>query len=121
MNKIKIYLRSVNNDNEKRLALFDTERNGAIDELVTYANPGDLIIWKLDNCSNIKTIDSIFPKLKDGKIFRGGNPKKGNRGKTWKYRIPKDAEGDEAYGIGYTIGDGTSHIVDPQIRIKPPA
>lgn len=120
MSKIKIYLRSVNNDNEKRLALFDTERNGAINDLTTIAHPGDVIIWKLDKCSGIKNITNIFPKEKEGKVFRGENPERGFLGKRWKYRIPKDAEGDEAYGIEYTICDGTRLVVDPHIKVKPP-
>lgn len=120
MSKINIYLRSVKRNGKKELALFDDERNGDIDNLVTEARPGDTIIWKKDTLSGIKGIASIYSKEEGKKILidlpKGNDKVK----KEWKYKIPKDAEGEESYGIIYVLDDGTKLDIDPKIKVLPP-
>jgi hypothetical protein len=119
MSKIKIFLRSVNCKDKKALALFDSERNGCLDDLVTTAKPGDLIIWKLDKRSGLKGIEAIYPKEKGGTIFSELERSEKIQKKI-KYRIPKDASGEEAYGIKYVLCDGSKLDIDPKIKIIPP-
>ena len=37
-----------------------------------------------------------------------------------KLKIPKDAQGEESYGIEYILHNGTKLIVDPRLKILPP-
>jgi hypothetical protein len=120
MKCVKIYLRSVNQKDRKRLSLFDTERNGDIDDLVTKVKPGTMIIWGLDRKSGIQSIDKISPKKGDGAVFKS-EPKKRFLCKGFKLFIPKDAKpGEEAYNIDYTISKKEKLTVDPHIIILPP-
>jgi len=120
MKSIKIYLRAVVVKEKNELMMFDTDRNGAINDLITIAHPGQLIIWKLDTCSGISKLLNIKPKDNAGNIFRK-EPKRG-----WFnsicIKIPKDAKpGDEMYGIECQLHDKTKIYIDPLIRIPPPS
>ena len=70
MKKVEIYLRSVLINKKDHLMLFDSNRNGAINDLVTVAPAGSKVIWKRDHCSGIKKILRIYSKKGQGKIFR---------------------------------------------------
>ena len=62
MKRVTIYLRSVEQKGEKHLAMFDSNRNGAIDILKTEVQAGATIIWKLDCFSGIRSITKIYSK-----------------------------------------------------------
>ena len=49
MKTVTICLRSVEQEGKKRLAMFDSNRNGDIDNLTTEVESGSTIIWKLDS------------------------------------------------------------------------
>ena len=118
MNRVKIYLRSIAQNREQKLSLFDSNGDGGINELVTIVHAGDLVIWKPDCRNGIKAITRIYSKKGEGNIFRS-EPKKGLFG--WvKLRIPRDAKGEEAYGIDYLTCDGKEISVDPYLKIPPP-
>lgn len=119
MKSTKIYLRSIDQDNRKRLSLFDSNRKTGIDELITEVQSGGTIIWTFDCCSGIKSIIKIYSKSGKGNIFKN-EPVKGLFCKYFKLKIPIDAKGEEAYGIDYQLLDGTKLSIDPVIRIKPP-
>lgn len=116
---VKIYLRSIVFDGEKKLAMFDSNRFGDIDNLTTYANPGDKVKWKLDCCSGIKSVTKIYSKDGKGSIFKN-DPKKLLFCAGFELQIPKNANGEEAYTIEYILHDDTKMKIDPYIRIPPP-
>ena len=139
MSKVKILLRAVKvelpnskeqtNKQEIRqkdeLLLFDSNRNAGFNELITFAKPGDKIIWEPDRCSGITEINKVYAKEKDGLIFAMEPRKRCFLFRGWKMRIPKDIPvgTDESYGIIYTFqtDKGPQKIdIDPGIKIRPP-
>jgi hypothetical protein len=119
MSIICIYLRSIEQGDRFRLAMFDTNRNGAIDDLITVVHPGDTVVWKLDQKSGIKAIKQISAKTAKGTIF-SKQPVKKFFCRHFVLHIPKDARGEEAYLIEYILYNGKSMTLDPYIRIKLP-
>ncbi len=116
---VTIYLRSIGQKENKRLSLFDSNGNGDIDKLVTEVESGAAIVWKLDCMSGIKSITKIYSKTGKRNIFKT-DPRKLLFSKGFKLQLSKDAEGEEAYAIEYTLCDDTKVIIDPVIRIPPP-
>jgi hypothetical protein len=119
MSIICIYLRSIEQGDRFRLAMFDTNRNGAIDDLTTVVHPGDTVVWKLDQKSGIKAIKQISAKTTKGTIF-SKEPVKKLFCRHFVLHIPKDARGEEAYLIEYVLYNGKTLTLDPYIRIKLP-
>jgi len=117
---IKIYLRAILKNGENSLALFDSKRNGAINDLITDVNPGDKVVWKLDCCSGIKSIIRIYSEEKEHPIFKS-DPKKRSLCRVFELQVPKTAVvGDkEKYAIEYILCDDTRMVTDPYIRIPP--
>jgi len=118
---VKIYLRSIEQNGKKCLAMFDTNRNGAINSLTTDVPAGAGVVWKTDRCSGIKSISRIYSKEGKGNIFKNG-PKKLFLCKGFVLYVPKTAPvGEiEAYTIEYILHDDTKIIIDPYIKIPPP-
>lgn len=116
---VKIYLRSIVKDGENSLALFDSNRNGDINDLTTEVQAGATIIWKLDCCSGIKSITRIYSKEKEHTVFKS-DPRKRLLCKGFKLQLEKRAEGKEKYTIECILCDNTELIIDPYIRILPP-
>jgi len=119
MKTIKIYLRSIEQDGKKRLAIFDSNRNAGIDDITTLVPLGATVIWTTDCCSNIKSITKIYSKKGKRNVFKT-DPRKRFLCKGLILNTSREAEGEEAYGIDYILCDGTSHSVDPVIKIIPP-
>lgn len=120
---VKIYLRSIVKNGEKHLAMFDSKRNGAIDNLTTDVPQGAEVIWKLDYCSMIKTITKIYLKNQESNIFKS-DPKKRLLCKGFQVQISESAElyKEEAYTIEFILRDKyeTKVVIDPCIRPIPP-
>jgi hypothetical protein len=119
---VKIYLRSIVNDRKNSLAMFDTNRDGAIDNLTTKVIQGTKkVIWKLDCCSGIKSITKIWSKNKEHKVFKS-EPTKLLLCKGFQVQISESAkpEEEETYAIEYLLRNGTKVVIDPYIRIIPP-
>ncbi|MBN1145333.1 MAG: hypothetical protein JXA72_12960 [Bacteroidales bacterium] len=119
MTTVYIYLRSVKADGREALALFDSNRCGAIDNLVTEVPSGTKIIWRPDSCSGIKTIVAIRSKSGKGNIF-ASEPKKKLLCRGLVLQLAKTATGEEAYYIEYISSQGEKMRIDPYIKIKPP-
>lgn len=119
MKIVTIYLRSVEQEGKKRLAMFDSNRNGDIDNLITEVESGARIFWKLDCLSGIRSITKIFSKSGKRNIFKT-DPRKLRFSKGFMLQLTKDAEGEEAYAIEYILCDDTKVTIDPVIRIPPP-
>jgi len=120
--KVKIYLRSIKQDGEKRLAMFDSKRNGNINNLTTDAYPGDIVIWKPDCFSGIKSIVKIYSKKGERNVFIT-DPIKRWICKGFKFQVPKSAKINEkeAYTIECILIDDSKLIIDPYIKIIPPS
>jgi hypothetical protein len=116
---VKIYLRSIVKNGEKHLAMFDTNRQGDINNLTTDVYAGDKVIWKLDCCSGIKSITRIYSKEKEHTVFKS-DPKKRFLCKGFKLQLEKGAEGKEKYTIECILSNNTELIIDPYIRVPPP-
>ena len=99
--------------------LFDTNRNGAINDLVTTVPAGSKIVWRRDRRSGIKRLLSVYPKSKDSKIFRN-EPRRCWFFNIFWMKVPKDVEGEEAYNIDYLLCDKKKVTIDPIIRVPPP-
>jgi len=119
MKTVKIYLRSIEVKGKNRLAMFDSNRNGDIDNLTTDVPPGATIIWTLDCLSGIQSITGIKSKTGKGNIF-SSDPRKRLLCKGFTLRLSKDAKGEEAYTVEYILCDDTKVTIDPVIRIEPP-
>ncbi len=119
MKNTRIYLRSISVNEKNQLMLFDSNRNGAIDDLVTKANAGSTVRWKLDRCSGIKRILKIHSKSGKGNIFRT-EPKRWWFFNIFYLALPKDAAGEERYNIEYQLYDNTKVTIEPTIIIKHP-
>ncbi len=119
MKNTRIYLRSISSNEKNRLMLFDSNRNGAINDLVTVAPAGSTICWILDRCSGIKRILRIYSKTGKGNLFRA-EPKRFWFFNIFTLRLPRDAKGEEAYSIDYLQYDNTKVTIDPTIVILPP-
>lgn len=116
---VKIYLRSIVKDGENSLALFDSNRNGDINNLTTDVYAGDMVIWKLDCFSGIKSITKIYSKKGERNVFKS-DPIKRWLCKGFKLQLSESAKGTEAYTIEYILNDETKVIIDPYIKILPP-
>lgn len=119
MTTVYVYLRSVNADGRGALALFDSNRVGAINNLVTEVPAGAKIVWRPDFCSGIKTIVSIRSKSGKGNIF-SAEPKKRLLCRGFFLQLSKEARGEEEYLIEYVSDQDEKCIIDPYIKIKPP-
>ena len=119
MTTVYVYLRSVKADGREVLALFDSNRYGAINNLVTEVPAGAKIVWRPDFCSGIKTIVSIRSKSGKGNIFNA-EPKKQLLCRGFFLQLTKEARGEEEYLIEYISDKGEKYIIDPYIKIKPP-
>lgn len=116
---VKIYLRAIVKDKNNCLALFDSNRDGDINDLVTEVPSGSTIIWKPDSCSGIKKIVRIIPeKAEEHPVFKS-NPKKMLFCRGFKYKLEKGAEGEEKYTIACILCGNTELTVDPFIRVPP--
>ena len=115
---VKIYLRSIVKNGEKHLAMFDTNRQGDINNLTTDVYAGDKVIWKLDCCSGIKSITRIYSKEKEHTIFKS-DPVKRLLCKGFKFQLEKGVEGKEKYTIECILCNNTELIIDPYIRVPP--
>jgi hypothetical protein len=119
MKIVTIYLRSVEQKERKRLAMFDSNRNGDIDHLTTEVEAGAAIIWKLDCLSGIKSITKIYSKTGKRNVFKS-DPRRLLFSRGFRLRLSNEAEGEEAYAIEYVLYDDTKVTIDPVIRIPPP-
>lgn len=119
MKTVYIYLRSVNADGREALALFDSNRCGGINNLVTEVPAGAKIIWLPDCCSGIKTIVSVRSKSGKGNIFTT-EPKKRLLCRGLVLQLAKIAAGEEEYYVEYISSQGEKMRIDPYIKIKPP-
>ena len=70
------------------LALFDSNGNGDINNLITDVHAGDTIIWKLDCCSGIKSITRIYSKEEKHPVFKS-DPRKRLLCKGFKLQVQK--------------------------------
>ena len=120
--KVNIYLRAIVQNGENRLALFDTNRSGDINNLTTDVHAGDIVIWKPDSCSGIKSITKIYSKKGERNVFIT-DPIKRWICKGFKFQVPKSAKINEkeAYTIECILIDDSKLIIDPYIKIIPPA
>lgn len=120
--RVIIYIRYVEKDNKKCLAMYDSNGRLAIDTLTTYVEAGNTVIWKLEKASEIKQIDKIYTKVTNPEIFKNDAVKR-FLSKSYKIDIPGNATRDirEEYFIDFTTNDNDPVTVstDPYLRIKP--
>ena len=118
--KVKIYLRLIIVEDKEGLALFDSNRNGGINELITDVNPGDTVVWKLDSHSGIREIIEISSADKNHPIFKS-NPRKSLDRKEFRLKIENGLKsGIEKYDIKCILWDNSKLKIDPFLRIPPP-
>jgi hypothetical protein len=121
---VKIYLRSIVKDGINSLALFDSNRSGDINNLITDVKAGATVIWKLDSCSGIKSITRIYSKEEKHTLFKS-EPAKRMLCKEFKLRLEKGSEKvkveiKEKYTIECLLCNNKELIIDPYLRIPPP-
>jgi hypothetical protein len=119
MKKVKIYLRSIVVDDQSQLMMFDSNRNGSINNLATTVLAGSTIVWKLDRKNGIKRIERIYSKTGNGTIFRT-EPHRFWIFKSFRLKTSRDAEGEEAYNIDLVLCNNSRLTIDPIIIIKHP-
>ena len=99
--------------------LFDSNRNGAVNNLVTEVPAGSTVIWRRDRCSGIQKILRVYPKKDKGSIFVT-EARKRLFLNVYVLRIPKSAKGEESYNIDYRLRDKTEVTIDPTLKVPPP-
>jgi hypothetical protein len=121
---VKIYLRAIVKNGINKLFLFDSNRNGDINDLITEVPAGDTILWKFDCCSGIKSITRIYSKEDKHTVFLS-EPRKRLLCKGFKLKLDipeEDQERIEKYTIECILcdNDNTELIIDPYIKVPPP-
>ena len=134
---VKIYLRAIVKDGivkygkvkggrvedgKDHLAMFDSNRFGAIDDLTTDVPARATIIWKLDCCSGIKSITRIYSKEKQHPVFIN-EPRKRLlcKGFILRLELPEAKEvREEKYSIECILCNDDKLSIDPVIRVPPP-
>lgn len=116
---VRIYLRAIVRGNTNCLALFDSNRSGDINDLITEAEPGSTIIWKPDSCSGIKKIVRISPKKTEVHPIFTSDPKKRLLCRGFIFQLEKEARGEERYTIECILCDKKELTIDPYIRVPP--
>ncbi len=119
MGKVTIYLRMIEEGETKKLALYDTNGQGGIDDLTTTVYAENTVYWSLDNMSGIKEINSVYAKDKSKQKINF-NPKRKTYSKGFKWKIPKGTQGDVKYGIKFIDHSGEEIDIDPVIVVPPP-
>ena len=120
MKTVTIYLRSLKLNGIDHLAMFDSNRNGDIDNLKTEVPAGYAVIWKLDCLSGIRSITKIYSKKGKRNVFKT-DPRKQLLCKGFKLQLTDVKAGEEeAYAIEYILCDDTKLTIDPMIRVVPP-
>jgi hypothetical protein len=120
--KVIIWLRAVEINGEKHLAMIDSHGQIAIDSLETTVPPGAKIIWLLEHFSGIKKITQIHSAGKGPVEIFKKEAKKRFLCKGFKLKLSKDLATvkREKYEIIYIHWDNTTVPIDPYIRILPP-
>jgi hypothetical protein len=120
---VKIYLRFIEQNGVKCLALFDSNGHGDINNLKTEVPSRSKIIWKPDCLSGIKSIIEISLNEGKGVVFEEG-PKKQFLCKGFHLQLSEFTKRTTTLEIKYSIKcipcDGPELIIDPCIRIPPP-
>ena len=120
MKRVTIYLRFILRNGKNHLALFDSNQQGDIDNLITDVPAGYSVIWKLDNHSGITNITKIYSNEDVHKVFVT-EPRKRWLCKGFKMKISEDTKpGEEKYSIACILWDGKELNIDPVIRVLPP-
>ena len=121
MTKTKIYLRAIKQEQRDALALFDSNRQGAINNLITEVPAGSRIVWNPDRCSGIKKIVRIYSKFEKRNVFLK-DPRRKLICRGFVLQLPKDIKAgeEEEYGIEYINNSGEKISIDPLIKITPP-
>jgi hypothetical protein len=120
---VNIYLRAIKRGNKDYLAMFDSNRNGAINKLTTVAKPGNTIYWKLDRQSGIERITRIYSKQAKRIIFEI-EPRSLRH--VFILRIPRGINKGwkkahkEKYFIECILKNKEPLKIDPYIKIPPP-
>jgi hypothetical protein len=102
--------------------MYDSNRSGDIDNLLTVVEAGATIIWSLDCHSGIKSIKRIYSKEGKRNVFKS-DPRKQLLCKGFKLQLSEElgeTEQEEAYAIDYILCDDSKWTTDPVIRVPPP-
>jgi hypothetical protein len=124
LNKVIIYLRSVEDNGEKYLYMYDSNGNSSIqslqspDKFITIVQPESEVFWVLELNSGIEEIKKIKSKHGNGNIFHA-DPSGGPSGEVFQLKLKKNAQGDEEYYIEVRYNDQTKKTFDPFLRIPP--
>ncbi|MFZ0281589.1 MAG: hypothetical protein WAL29_08065 [Bacteroidales bacterium] len=134
---VKIYLRAIVKDGivyygtvkggrleggKDHLAMFDSNRFGAIDDLTTDVPAVATIIWKSDCCSGIKSITRIYSKEEKHTVFKSEPRKRWLcKGFILRLELPESKEvREEKYIIECLLYNDKKLTIDPVIRVPPP-
>ncbi len=121
---VTIYLRAIKCGSNDHLAMYDSNRAGAIDDLITIVNPGYTIYWKKDRQSGIKKINKIYSSQEERVVF-SHHPTRVNDGfklhVLWGINKGRTRPIKEKYFIECTLTDHNTLLkIDPFIKIPPP-
>jgi hypothetical protein len=121
MKRVTIFLRAIQRNGKNHLALFDSNQQGDIDNLITDVPAGYSVIWRLDSNSGITNITKVYSNEDVHKVFVT-EPRKRLFCKGFKMKISKDTKKgeEEKYSIACILSDGSELNIDPVIRVLPP-
>lgn len=109
------------------IAVVGINPDGSLD-LAIGVNPGDTVIWQVEDGSGVKTIDAIVDTSTGVELFDNGgpgddpptNPPVRNPSKKWSGRVSNNnSRSIETYSISYTRDTGASGTHDPKIILNP--
>ncbi len=101
--------------NTNHLFMHDTV-SACIDTLGTEAKRGSTVFWKLDRCSGIKRIDTMY--FKPGKTWENMPEIVIEHNRARLYIDPKAPLGDHYYAVEVILKNDSTLTIDPYIRIQ---
>ena len=117
---VTIYLKAFKDkrNNEVILHLHDTEGHDGDQTITTDVKPGEEVVWKLANNSDILEIMNVYKKKDSQNVF-STDPYKISESE-WKGIVSQETVGKESYNIQYKYIDDTVIVDDPEIDVLPP-
>lgn len=104
MGTVKIYLKL----QDGKLDYRDTEKHEG-KTIISEVNPGDKVVWKLDENSGIKSIKDVSINGSAGFFNKG--PKQKDAGK-WNAKVAETATGEVSYNVSYESESGDTGTVE---------
>jgi hypothetical protein len=118
--KVAIHLSYIKINGKHHFFLHDSHENSSIDSLETAVKKGGKVMWKLDDYSGIRKIDTVFLMKDPKKIFRSEPTRDSDKQFSLIISMDQDTGLYKYVIIASTKKQNDTVKIDPFIRIPPP-